>query len=834
VRCPPLPEAIFVDHDMWEKIVLNLLSNALKYTFTGRISVALAWQDDHVELTVADTGTGIPEAELPHIFERFHRVQGSRSRTHEGSGIGLALVHELVNLHRGRIRVESRIDAGTTFVVSIPAGSGHLPHERIRAPRALVSTATGATPFVQEAFRWLPDGPASSEAPTLDASSSGPTRALELAPDLGSHLLVVDDNADMREYLVRLLRERWTVSGAADGLRALESVRREKPDLILTDVMMPNLDGFGLLRELRADPKTESVPVIMLSARAGEESRIDGLEAGADDYLVKPFSARELLARVATHLQIARLRQEALKQRQRLHDIFTQAPVAVAVLSGPELRFEVANAPFCEMVARTELVGRSLREAFPEPGALQQIELIESAHLAGEPLHLHEQSVYLERRGVTSEGFFNYVLQPIKDEIGGDSGVIIAATEVTEAVLARRRVDNLRLAAEQANRAKDEFLSALSHELRTPLSAIVGWSNLLRSGVVPENQRERALETIERNARVQARLIEDLLDLSRIEQGKLVLSVGPLEMIRVVEAAIEAVRPAADAKGIRLQPVLDSHATIVGDADRLQQVAWNLLSNAIKFTPRGGRVQVRVRREQSYVEVAVADDGQGIEASFLPYVFDRFRQGDPSFTRKNGGLGLGLAIVRSLVELHGGSVDARSDGVGMGATFVVRLPMAPLRADSRPTPTDPTPGVPVGVRFEAPETLRNLNILVVDDEPETRELLKFVIAQCSAHVTTAADAGEALQLLETRAFELLISDIGMPGEDGYSLVRKVRELPATQNGNIPALALTAYARSEDRTQALRAGFNMHLAKPIEPAELLAVLEALVRTVPPRP
>jgi CheY-like chemotaxis protein len=383
------------------------------------------------------------------------------------------------------------------------------------------------------------------------------------------------------------------------------------------------------------------------------------------------------------------------------------------------------------------------------------------------------------------------------------------------------------VAAEQASRAKDEFLSTLSHELRTPLNAIVGWSSLLLRGTMTPAQLPGALEAIERNARIQARLIEDLLELSRIEQGKLVLNVGPLEMVRVMEAAIDAVRPAADAKGVRLQPVLDSHATIIGDADRLQQVVWNLLTNAIKFTPRGGRVQVRLRRQASHVEIAVADDGQGIVPEFLPYVFDRFRQADASATRKTGGLGLGLSIVRQLVELHGGVVTASSDGTGRGATFVVRLPTAPLRVDMGRSTPSPSPGIPDVPTFECPAELRGLHVLVVDDEPETLSLLEFVIRQCDARVTTAERARDALALLEREPFDVLVSDVGMPEEDGHSFIRKVRMLRSSRGGRIPALALTAYARSEDRTAAFRAGFDMHLAKPIDPAELLVVMARLV-------
>jgi signal transduction histidine kinase/DNA-binding response OmpR family regulator len=838
VACPPLAEPIYVDHDMWERIVLNLLSNALKYTFEGSISVALTLETEQVALVVSDSGSGIPESELPHLFQRFHRVQGARSRTHEGSGIGLALVHELVRLHGGSIRVESRLGQGSRFTVLIPRGSSHLPQELLGVARPSSASATGAAPFVQEAFRWLPNAPGPDDPSETGSSPvtglSSPEGAVnhDIAHDARIRILVVDDNADMREYVTRLLRQRWSVDQAADGAQALEAVRSTLPDLVLTDVMMPNLDGFGLLRELRADPATANVPVIMLSARAGEESRVEGLEAGADDYLVKPFAARELLARVTTHLQIAALRGEAVAERERLHAIFMQAPVPVAVLTGPELRFEVANDPYCEMVGRNNLAGMSLREAFAEPGARAAVEQLEQAFRARQPLTVAELSVKLLRNGVESEGFFSYVAQPFFDALGNTDGIIVAATELTDSVLARRRTDSLRKVAEQANRAKDEFLSTLSHELRTPLNAMIGWSTLLRAGSVPAAQRDKALETIERNARVQARLVEDMLDLARIEQGKLILSVGPLELVRVVDAAIEAVKPAAEAKQIRLQPVLDSHATIVGDADRLQQVVWNLLSNAIKFTPRGGRVQVRLRREPSFVEVVVADNGQGIEPEFLPHIFDRFRQADASFTRRAGGLGLGLAIVRSLVELHGGDVSALSDGPGRGTTFVVRLPMAPLRADNRPSATLDQPGEPKAHTFECPPSLKGLKILVVDDEPETRELLQFLLEQCESVVSTAGNAPQALALLEREQFDVLISDVGMPDEDGYSLIKRVRGLGSV-HAALPALALTAYARAEDRTQALRAGFNMHLAKPIDPGELLVVIETLVRNLPLR-
>jgi signal transduction histidine kinase len=829
IECAPLPEPVFVDHDMWEKIVLNLVSNALKFTFQGAITVSLSWTGQAVELLVRDTGTGIPQEELSNLFVRFHRVQGARARTHEGSGIGLALVHELVRLHGGTIEVASEVGQGTAFTVRLRGGSDHLPAERVRDEGQRSPGVAQAAPYVEEALRWLPagaDGPAISPESEVVRGDLGRDA---FPPDLDAHILLADDNADMRDYVARLLRRRWTVDAVGDGEAALEAARRRVPDLVLTDVMMPILDGFALLRELRRDAATRDVPVIMLSARAGEESRVVGLEAGADDYLAKPFSSRELVARVTTRLQLARLRRTAERERRKLHDFLMESPVPVAVVVGPEPRFELANPAYCAMVQRKILEGALVSEVFPE---LEQTRIARALE-TGERFESHEEKIRFVHDGVPRDGYYDVVIQPLRDEQSTVSRVMCVAIEVTEQVVARQRVDLLRETAERASRAKDEFLSTLSHELRTPLNAIVGWATLLQRGTIPAAQVPRVIDTIERNARVQARLIEDMLELSRIEQGKMVLSVGPVEMVRVVEAAIDAVKPAADAKGVAIQPVLDSHATLAGDPDRLQQVVWNLLTNAIKFTPRGGRVLVELRREHSYVEVTVADTGQGIERDFLTHVFDRFRQADGSFTRNAGGLGLGLAIVRSLVELHGGQVTASSEGPRRGAVFVVRLPTAPLRSE-KPADRDAPAAAPRPLTFERPPELRGLRVLVVDDEPETRELLAFVLAQCDVQVTSAASAAEALKHLEERVFDAIVSDIGMPGEDGHSLVRRTRLLSNSPNAKVPAVALTAYARSEDRTAALRAGYDIHLAKPIDPGELLVVLGRLTSRNPSDP
>ncbi|MGB9179893.1 MAG: ATP-binding protein [Pyrinomonadaceae bacterium] len=386
------------------------------------------------------------------------------------------------------------------------------------------------------------------------------------------------------------------------------------------------------------------------------------------------------------------------------------------------------------------------------------------------------------------------------------------------------REQEARKQAEEANRLKDEFLATVSHELRTPLTAVLGWAHMLRANQLDQTAREHALEIIERNARAQNQLIDDLLDMSRIITGNLRLDVRPVAPASFIESAIESVRPAAKAKGIRLQELFDTEVSSVsGDPARLQQVVWNLLSNAIKFTPHGGRVQVRLERSGSYIEIAVSDNGDGIKAEFLPFVFDRFRQADGTMTRQHGGLGLGLAIVRQLVELHGGTVEANSPGEGKGATFTVRLPLMPLHHLETRAERDRLAASDTHSTFGRSDNLAGLTVLVVDDEDDVLELIKALLGGCGAKVLTAQSAAAAFDLLERLRPDVIICDIGMPDEDGFEFIQKVRALPVERGGRIPAVALTAYARAEDRLRVLRSGYQMHIAKPMELAELVAVV-----------
>jgi PAS domain S-box-containing protein len=1314
IDCPPLSEPIYVDREMWEKVVLNLLSNAFKHTFEGGISIALKTSGECILMTISDTGVGIPPDELPHIFKRFHRVNRARARTIEGTGIGLALVQELVRLHGGAVSVESDEGVGSTFKVAIPRGSAHLPPDRIGAKRILPSTATGSAIHLEEIGNWLPEPNAHDPAHPAALRPSVSAEAGAKRP----MVLLADDNADMRKYVRRLLTQRWDVFAVDNGSWALDAAREWTPDLVIADVMMPGLDGFALLRELRADKRTATIPVILLSARAGEEARIEGRLLGADDYLVKPFSARELLARVEAVLIISRSRRQA---EQRFKSYFELGLVGMAITSptkgcidvNDELcrilgyeRHELLKMTWAEMthpddlaadtaqfdrVMSGEIDGYSMDKRFVrndgrivhsiisvkcirgpdgsidhliglvldiserkrseeairvakarldvathgsgigiweydfpdgvlEQARLERVNLLElfgydslqaagnqidamdlvhpddrerlartvMKYISGDTKHYEvehrlrhrdgsyrwvlsrgvalrdgsgkairltgttvditdrkraEQRLHESERSLTAElagmtrlqevstrlvqaGDSTSLLEEIVDAaiaitaadmgniqlldrdtgtlkivasrgfeepflkffgtVRGSQGacgaalqsgervvvedvttspafvgttsldvalaagvravqstpllcrsgrilgmlsthyrvqrrpadrdlrvldllarqaadwiertqhederkrvqktleedladsrllaeistrlipegdidellheIIRAAIAVTDAdmgtiqlletgenelrllawkgfeepyihlfhhvrlsthtpaasaletarrevvpdlarssfgvgtrsgaemgsagvramqstplisrsgrplgvistywrelhdctdralrlmdLLARQAADLIersqveaerqalleserraRAESERAARLKDDFLATLSHELRSPLNAILGWAQLIKAASEDQSKVLRGVEVIDRNARAQAQLIGDLLDLSRIITGKMRLNVHRVELPVVIDAAIEAVRPAAAARGIRIDSVIEPIAQPVhGDATRLQQVLWNLLSNAVKFTSEGGRVQVVLARVNSRVEILVSDTGKGIRPDFLPHVFERFRQGDASAAREHGGLGIGLALVKQLIELHGGEVRAASAGEGKGSTFTVRLPLAIFHAaDDEPRKH---PLVPASISLdESALRLDGVKVLVVDDEPDTLEVIRQVLEGCRAKVATARSAEDALVALEAEPFDVLLSDIGMPKRDGYDLISEVRR----RGVKTPAAAVTAFARSEDRTRAMLSGYQAHMTKPLETSELLATVAAL--------
>ncbi len=826
VDCPILPESVYIDREMWEKIVFNLLSNAFKFTLEGEISLQLRELEDRVELKVQDTGIGIPATELPHLFKRFHRVKGAKGRSFEGSGIGLSLVQELVQLHHGTIEVTSVEGEGTCFTIAIPTGNAHLPADQIDTAKNLTSTAKVTNFLVEEASRWLP------EANTQFSNLSSELNLKALLPDSSfkpqsaqtARIILADDNADMRDYMKRLLSQRYEVEAVADGIAALNAVRRLSPDLVLSDVMMPGLDGFELLRSLRTDLKTQQIPIILLSARAGEEARVEGLEAGADDYLTKPFSARELLARVEATLKLAQLRQEAAAREYALRAETEAVSVRLeTVLAGINDHFIVFDrnwriAYLNERAAvalgqpQEDLLDQNLWDLFPDLVGTEFYDRLHQVMYDRIPTQFEYYYPVWDR-------WFENRLYPTPD------GIVNLCSDISDRKQLEAERNQLlaqeqtaREAAETANRIKDEFLAVLSHELRSPLNPILGWSKLLQNGKLDALKTKQGLATIERNARLQSELIEDLLDVSRILQGKLSLNVNRVNLAATIQAAIETVHLAAEAKSISVDVALDPGVEqVFGDATRLQQVVWNLLSNAVKFTAPGGRITVQLEQIGDQAQIGVSDNGKGIHPDFLPYVFDYFRQENGATTRKFGGLGLGLAIVRNLVELHGGTVQADSSGEELGATFTVNLPLMPVQ-------TAVTPDI------QSSEPSLNLNgyqILVIDDETDSREFVAFVLELSGAKVTTATTAKEGLAILTQCQPDILLSDIGMPDMDGYMLMQQIRALPPQQGGDVLAIALTAYAGDFNQQQALEAGFQQHLSKPIEPDALVKAISTLL-------
>ncbi|HTU17007.1 MAG TPA: PAS domain S-box protein [Gemmataceae bacterium] len=1339
IDCPPLGEPVFVDPEMWEKIVLNLLSNAFKFTFDGEIAVTLKRVGDAAELRVSDTGTGIPAEEMPRLFERFHRVHNARGRTHEGSGIGLALVQDLVRLHGGSIAAESVEGKGTTFTVTVPLGSAHLPPDQIGDGRSSALTGTGATPYIQEALRWLPDDTRDeqedrSELPTYQEPLPTPYRRAQPDGADRPRVLVADDNADMRKYVTRLLAEAYRTETAADGEAALAAARRQRPDLILADVMMPRLDGFGLLREIRADPELSGLPVILLSARAGEESRVEGMEAGADDYLVKPFGARELLARVSAHLQMARLRRESERavreseerfrafvsassdvvyrmnadwsemrflrgrgligdthapsrtwlqeyihpddqpqvmkaigeaihgksvfelehrvvrldgtvgwafsravpllgrdgeivewlgaasdvtarkraekelqqERDRLrvtlasigdavittdtegritflngvaesltgwtnaeavgqpldavfrivneetrkpgenpakrvlrrgvvvglanHTVLirkdgTERPIddsAAPVLDGQGLvvgcvlvfrdirerrRLEQENADRLRaasllaaivessddaIVSKSldgiiqtwnaaaerlfgytaeQAVGRHISLIIPpdrtdeEAGIIatlktgQRIDHFDTVRLRsdGQPVLvsltispvkdeasrvigaskiarditgqrraeererrllaeaatanakfraffdqgplftgvmaldgtlLEANRLSLEACGYSkeqvigkkfwecawwspspelietikaasaqtaagelfraelpyyvadgSERVVDFILVPIKDETGRVLFLASTGTDITDRkraeadrqkfvtlienstdfiaicdlagipffvnraglemvglhgieqarhtpirdfffpedqarimdeffpsvletghgemdvrfrhfrtgearwmaykvltltdaagrpvglatvsqdVTERRRLeDNLRKLASdlsEADRRKNEFLATLAHELRNPLAPIRNALQIIR--LSPNREaREHARTLMERQLRQMVRLVDDLMDVSRITRGKVELRKEQVELAKVVQQAVETSRPLIEAMGHHLTLDMPPMPIVVnGDLTRLAQAFANLLNNAAKYTERGGRITLRVEQQGSDAVVSVRDTGVGIPAQMLPKVFELFTQVDHSLERSQGGLGIGLSLVKGMVEMHGGSVEARSAGHGMGSEFVVRLPvLLALAGEQRRDEADRQPTTPKARR----------RILVADDNRDSADSLALLLNIMGNNTQTVHDGLEVLEVAASFRPDVILLDIGMPKLNGYETARRIRQQP--WGSNVLLVAQTGWGQEDDKRLSKEAGFDVHMVKPVDPAALEKLLSEL--------
>ncbi|HET6338307.1 MAG TPA: ATP-binding protein [Polyangiales bacterium] len=790
IECQPLPEPIYVDREMWEKIVLNLLSNAFKFTFEGEIGVSLRAVGNAVELEVRDSGTGIPTEELQKIFERFHRVKAARGRSYEGSGIGLALVQELARLHGGAVSVRSEVGRGSSFTVCIPFGKDHLPAARIEAARGITSTTVRADAFVQEALRWLPDEPSD----TLKDGEQSRT----LAGESRQRILLADDNADLRDYVRRLLEVSYTVEVVDDGVAALESARARPPDLIISDVMMPKLDGFGLIRELRADRSLATVPVMILSARAGEEARIEGLSRGADDYLMKPFSARDLLSRVAATLKSEGMRQRVLEQERRFRT-FVQASSDIVYSMSPdwsEMRYLQGR----DFIANTTEPIRSWFDKYIHPEDQQRVRAAIQDAIRG------KKTFELEHRVLRVDGTLGWTFSrgiPILSPDGDIVEWLGAASDIT----ARKQGES---ALREADQRKDEFLATLSHELRNPLAPIRNGLQLMR--LQGDRPNPKVHDIMERQLNHLVRLVDDLLEISRITRGLLELRRERVELASIVRNAVETSQPLIHASSHRLDVALPSEALwLTGDPVRLTQVLGNVLNNAAKYTDNGGTIALSVRRDGQTAVISVRDNGCGITRAGLERIFEMFSREVHAKERSQGGLGIGLTLSRRLVEMHGGTIEARSEGEGCGSEFIVRLPLAKtsVRAEE---------AAPVMPRLAA------LRILVVDDNEDAASTLGMLLEALGADVDVMNDGRSGLESFAARGHSVVLLDLGMPEMDGYEVARAMRSRFPERRPTI--IALTGRGQPEDRRMARDAGIDHHLVKPAQ----LEVLRELLNEV----
>ena len=687
--------------------------------------------------------------------------------------------------------------------------------------------------------------------------------------DSKANILLVDDKPEKLLALEVVLSELGeNVVSATSGREALRHLLNGEFAVILLDVNMPTMDGFETAALIRQRRSSSDTPIIFVTAFADEMHLSRGYSLGAVDYILAPVVPDVLRTKVRVFVDLYRqkrlLEQQAELERRRAGQLQKLAGAALAINSSKSLPAMLktvadsardiigahqaitlflpagaARAPRSEAAGSFSDRYEDWRERPLRLDACADTQVARgqrAVRMTQAQLERHPDWEIVRRlevppiRGMmaaplSTAGSRSLGLIYVSDKYDGDFSQEDEAILIQLAQMASIAIENTLYAEErEANRLKDEFLATLSHELRTPLNAILGWTQLLRAGPSGDGDITHGLEVIERNVRAQTRLIEDLLDVSRITNGKLRLSVRPMLLPAIVQGAIDSARPAADAKGITLESyVAPDVAEINGDPDRLQQVVWNLLSNALKFTPSGGRVRVDADRANDRLFIRVSDTGKGIHPAFLPHVFDRFRQADSSTTRSHGGLGLGLTIVRHLVELHGGSVQAESLGEGQGSTFTVELPASGAAPAPAAAPK-PENGDRVSPPYDQrPVSLEGLRILAVDDEADALELIRHMLARTRAHIVTAASAREALELIEDSPPDILISDIGMPEADGYSLIRQVRRLGEDRGGKMPAIALTAYVREEDRAKMIAAGFTAHVPKPVEPAELIRVI-----------
>ena len=668
VEAPAISEPVYVDREMWEKIVLNLLSNAFKFTFEGAITVTLRELSSHVELMVSDTGTGIPAQDLPQLFKRFHRVQGAKGRSYEGTGIGLALVEDLVKLHGGSVQVQSKLKEGTTFRVTIPKGFRHLPSERVSRTPASGAVDITAKVFVEEALRWLPSEQLNGHAKRPENNTLTTKRRM-------GRILLADDNADMRQYIQNILSSEFEIEAVPDGAKALQAIQEQIPDLVLTDVMMPEMDGFALLKELRSDRRMQAVPVIMLSARAGEEARLEGLEAGVDDYLVKPFNARELLARVRVNLELSRLRNrlsreeeerhgaEEMKRQWRLFDTaLSHTPDSIYIFDA-EGRLVYANRALLERWKQSlpEVLGKNLIE-LEYPSALAGKIQGQFQKVLEDGVPVRDEASLNDRDGQTRN--YDYTFVPVFSNSGTIEAVAGSTWDVTE-----HRESNRAL--REANADLEQFAFSASHDLQEPLRMVAIYTQLLKRkyGGQLDSQADTIIEQCVNGAVRMEELIKDLLAFTRASTGPTILP-EPVSLERVFDNTLESLQAAIqETNAVITRTPLPA---IRVQAVHLQQVFQNLIGNALKYrSDRQPEVHVSAKRAGGEWILSVRDNGIGIAPHYKEHIFGLFKRLHSG--SQYSGTGLGLAICKKLVERYGGRIwlDSTTEG---GSTFLFSFP----------------------------------------------------------------------------------------------------------------------------------------------------------------
>ena len=869
IDCPTLPERIYVDREMWEKIVLNLLSNALKHTFEGGISVRLTWLGESVRLTVQDTGVGIAPEELPRLFERFYRIKGAASRTHEGTGIGLSLVRELVRLHGGEIRVESTVGEGSRFHVTVRSGTGHLPAERIEADSATASIGLSTSAQVQEALRWvaeLParDGPSagSPAAPRRDAAAGiGPEAPVR------ARILWAEDNADMREYVARLLGSEFDVVPASDGQMALERALADPPDLVLSDVMMPRLDGFGLLRAIRADVRTQQIPVILLSARAGEESAVGGLDAGADDYLMKPFTARELLARVRASVQLSRHRRDFEKElERRIHERTAQLAASIQSLSTEIARREVSEmkleaqlrhlslldhitravAERQDLQSIIRVVVRSVEQNLPtdicrvvlkdEQSSLIRIpdELVYFADvtqtsaplpydltdtriraLVAAPLRFDDEVLGVLTAGRQSpNGFSNDECEFLR-QLSEHVALAVHQSELHASL--QRAYNELRLSQQtvlQQERlsALGQMASGIAHDINNAISPVTLYFDTLLESESDLTPRAReylpiVLRAIDDVSATVSRMREFYRP--RDEQTAL----APVDLNELTEQVIELTKARwsdmPQQRGIVIEVVREFQPNlprVPAVENEIREALTNLVFNAVDAMPLGGRLTLATRTVDDGVELAVADNGVGMDEQ------TRRKCLEPFFTTKGErGTGLGLAMVYGVVRRHAATLNVES-APGEGTRFVLTFPQT--RPGQQPVPP----------RDESPSpVVAPMRILLIDDDPLVLAPLKEILESDGHEVLATDDPRRGIDAFladqASRPFQVVITDLGMPHLDGRAVARAIKRVSA----NTPVILLTGWGRRLDAEAQPAADIDHVLGKPPRVRELRAVL-----------